>query len=125
MNNTRLCITCQEPLRGRSDKKFCDDHCRNEFHNQKKSTLHPHIRRINNALVRNRRILETLLQQKAPGMNTAKVSQLQLATLGFDFKHITHMHTTSTQQSYSFCYDYGYLPLEDDRYLVVRSVFPD
>ena len=33
---TRLCGVCTRPLRGRSDKKFCNDYCRNTFNNRKK-----------------------------------------------------------------------------------------
>ncbi len=28
------CLTCRKPIKGRSDKKFCDSACRNTFNNR-------------------------------------------------------------------------------------------
>ena len=27
----KLCLTCNKPVKGRTDKKFCDDYCRNNY----------------------------------------------------------------------------------------------
>ena len=55
------CLTCDKPLKGRSDKKFCDDYCRNNYNNQLKSITTNQMRNVNNALGKNRRILEELI----------------------------------------------------------------
>ncbi len=124
--NTRLmiqqpvsknCLACGKPLKGRVDKKFCDDFCRNSYNNQLKSSSNGLVRNINNALGKNRRILESLLPETE---ETAKASKEKLIRLGFQFKYITHIYTTKTGKSYFFCYEYGYLPLENDWYLIVR-----
>jgi hypothetical protein len=39
---------------------------------------------------------------------------------GFRFKYITHTYTNKKGNTYFFCYEFGYLPLEHDQYLVVR-----
>ena len=28
------CLSCSKPVKGRTDKKFCDDYCRNSYHNR-------------------------------------------------------------------------------------------
>ncbi|MBL7762218.1 MAG: DUF2116 family Zn-ribbon domain-containing protein, partial [Chitinophagaceae bacterium] len=60
-NSPSACLNCGKPLKGRSDKKFCDDSCRNNYNNQLKSIVNNQMRNINNVLGKNRRILESLL----------------------------------------------------------------
>ena len=114
---TKTCLNCGKPLKGRADKRFCDDYCRNSYNNQLKSSSNNLVRNINNALGKNRRILESLL---AEGEETAKANKEKLQRLGFQFKYITHTYVTKTGKTYLYCYDYGYLPLENDWYLIVK-----
>jgi len=114
---TKTCLTCGKPLKGRADKRFCDDYCRNSYNNQLKSASNNLVRNINNALGKNRRILEGLLPE---GEETAKANKEKLQRLGFQFKYITHTYVTKTGKTYFYCYEYGYLPLENDWYLIVR-----
>ncbi len=55
------CLACERPIKGRTDKKFCDDSCRNNYNNRLNSDATPLIRNINNILRKNRRILLDLL----------------------------------------------------------------
>src|SRR5437868_15191656 len=114
---TKTCLACGKPLRGRADKRFCDDYCRNSYNNQLKSASNNLVRNINNALGKNRRILESLL---SAGEETAKANKEKLQRLGFQFKYMTHTYVTKTGKTYFYCYEYGYLPLENDWYLIVR-----
>lgn len=120
---SRVCVTCGRPLKGRSDKKFCDDNCRNNYNNQQKakSSYSSYVRNINNALLKNRRILESLLPE---GEETARAPKEKLQRLGFFFKYFTHLYTTKTGKTYHYCYDHGYLPLDNDWYLIVRKKEP-
>ncbi|GAB3196000.1 hypothetical protein ABID22_001685 [Pontibacter aydingkolensis] len=43
-----------------------------------------------------------------------------LQQAGFDFRHFTHLYRTSKGNTYHFCYDYGYLLLEDEKVLIVN-----
>jgi transcriptional accessory protein Tex/SPT6 len=113
----KFCLNCQKIIQGRSDKKFCDDFCRNNFNNQLKSTSNNYIRNINNALKKNRNILDTILSEKEA---TAKTTRQHLLNHGFQFKYSTHSYTNKKGNTYAFCYDYGYLELEEDCFLVVR-----
>ena len=117
---SKTCLACGEVLRGRVDKKFCNDYCRNNYNNLQKakgaqSSL---VRNINNALLKNRKILEGLLPETE---ETAKANRDKLQRLGFQFRYLTHIYTTKTGKTYYYCYDYGYLPLENDWFLVVRK----
>jgi predicted nucleic acid-binding Zn ribbon protein len=113
----RTCLACDKPIKGRSDKKFCDDACRNTYNNELKSITNNQMRNVNNALSKNSRILEELLPD---GEETAKTTQRKLLQKGFLFKYVTHLYTTKTGKIYYYCYDYGYLPFDNEWYLIVR-----
>ena len=116
-NKSSNCLTCNKPLKGRTDKKFCDDYCRNAYNNQLKAAKNNLVRNINNALGKNRRILESLF--KTPD-ETTKTTKDKLLQKGFQFKYITHTYTNKKGNVYFFCYDLGYLPLDNDWYLLVK-----
>ncbi|MBD0332208.1 MAG: hypothetical protein ICV66_06095, partial [Chitinophagaceae bacterium] len=86
------------------------------YNNQLKSINSNAIRNINNVLLKNRRILEKLLH----GENTTKKVKEKLLEEGFNFKYITHTYTNKQGNIYFYCYEYGYLPLENDWYLIVK-----
>jgi hypothetical protein len=113
----KLCLNCNKSVRGRTDKKFCDDFCRNNYNNQLKSNTTNLVRNINNALGKNRRILENLF---IAGEEMAKTTRDKLLQKGFQFKYITHTYTNKKGNTYFFCYDIGYLPLESNWYLLVK-----
>jgi predicted nucleic acid-binding Zn ribbon protein len=113
----KTCLACNKPIKGRSDKKFCDDSCRNNYNNELKSISNNQMRNVNNALGKNRRILEELLPE---GKEIVKTTKEKLLQKGFLFKYITNIYTTKEGKVYYYCYDYGYLPLDNDWYLIVR-----
>ena len=112
----RLCPECGEPIAGRIDKKFCSDLCRNAFNNKVNSDSTNYVRNINNILRKNRRILEDLLQ----GEKTTLPKQ-KLIDKGFNFKYITNHSVTKNNHTYFFCYEFGFLPLENDLILIVKK----
>ena len=116
-NQSTNCLTCNKPLKGRTDKKFCDDYCRNTYNNQLKASSINLLRNINNALGKNRRILESLFKKEE---DIAKAPKDKLLQKGFQFRYITHTYTNKKGNVYFFCYDIGYLPLENDWYLLVK-----
>ncbi|MFN2456752.1 MAG: hypothetical protein ABR502_00995 [Chitinophagaceae bacterium] len=116
-DDVKTCLACGKALRGRSDKKFCNDFCRNNYNNQLKADSNNYVRNINNVLRKNRRILEEVLPETE---EMAKTTRDRLMQQGFQFKYTTHTYTNKKGNTYYFCYDYGYLPLENNWYLVVR-----
>ncbi len=114
----RLCLTCKKKIIGRADKKFCDDYCRNTFNNQLRSKVNNYIRRVNNALLKNRRILESLLAENS---DSVEVHENRLYSMGFRFQYHTHSQVTEEGQKYLFCYEFGYYSLANGRYLLIRK----
>lgn len=112
----RKCEECGEVINGRVDKKFCSDLCRNAFNNKLNSDSNNFVRNINNILRKNRRILEELLQGEKITLPKQK-----LVDKGFNFSYHTNTNTTKTNNTYRFCYEYGYLPLEHDIILIVKK----
>ena len=59
-----LCLQCGEAIYGRPDKKFCNDHCRSEWHNHRgRQSLKMLKMRYMHALEKNRSILLSCLER--------------------------------------------------------------
>ena len=112
----RTCLECGEPLRGRADQKFCNDSCRNAYNNKKLSGSTNYIRKINRILKKNHSILEELNPE---GKKT--VFKNTLEKNGFSFNYFTHIYTTQKGHNYYFCYDHGYLELNNNKILLVKK----
>lgn len=112
----KLCKECQTPLLGRVDKKFCSDQCRNTFNNRIHAVENKYIRRVNYTIRKNRFIMEELLS----GKEVLKISKKTLLDEGFDFDFFTNIYETKKGGKYYFCYEFGYLLLEDGYCTLVR-----
>jgi len=112
----RNCLECSTKLNGRKDQKFCGDHCRNSYNNRLNEDSNNYMRRINNILRKNRRILDTL---NPSGKKT--VDALSLAEEGFNFHYFTNLYQTKKGDTYYFCYDRGYIKLEDNKFMLVHK----
>ncbi len=111
----RLCPECGEKIIGRSDKKFCSDACRNAYNNALNKDSKNLVRNINNRLRKNYRILETLNSR-----DKTKVKKETLLKNGFSFDFFTSEYVTKSGSVYKYVYDQGYLPLDNDWYLLVK-----
>jgi len=111
----RVCLDCGEPIAGRIDKKFCSDMCRNNYNNRLNSDSTNYVRNVNSILRKNRRILSELL----PKEGKTNVHKDKLVNKGFNFNFVTHLYITQKGSTYRFVYEYGYLPLENDFYMLV------
>ncbi len=112
---TRKCDECGEVIKGRIDKKFCSDLCRNSFNNKLNSDTNNYVRNVNNSLRKNRRVLEELLK----GDKTT-VPKQKLLDKGFSFTYYTNQNVTKNNHTYFFCYEFGYLHLENNIVLIVK-----
>lgn len=106
------CLRCGEPLLGRSDKKFCDDHCRSSFNNSKAFGLNQNVKQINQYLRRNRMILGHFL--KFNEQEHIQVSNTKLQEMGFKFKYHTHLEISESGETCLYCYDFGIIPNGDE-----------
>ncbi len=115
----RACLECGEAFFGRKDKKFCSDQCRNAYNNRLNSDATNFVRNVNNTLRKNRRILAEL----NPTGKT-KIRRDKLLAKGFNFTYFTNIYRTKAGKVYHFCYDQGYIAIDDDYLaLVVRQEY--
>jgi hypothetical protein len=115
MSEKKICLDCGEVIKGRSDKKFCNDICRNSYNNKIKSDTNNYVRNVNNTLRKNRRILEESLKGE-----TTTVPKQKLVDKGYNFKFYTNHILTKNNHQYVYCYEFGYLLLDKDMVLIVR-----
>lgn len=113
----KRCLRCGKPVYGRSDKKFCDEYCRSTYNNHVRSAANNLVRRINNALLKNRKILESMLSKEG---STTKVKEEELLALGFQPQYHTHTQKSKGQQ-YLFCYEYGYQLTAQGWYQLIKK----
>ncbi|HKJ77934.1 MAG TPA: hypothetical protein VKA10_00310 [Prolixibacteraceae bacterium] len=111
----RTCLECGEPLRGRADQKYCNDLCRNAYNNKKQGTTTKLMRRVNRILKTNHSILKELNTEDKTTIFSSKLEKRN-----FNFNFFTHTYTTRSGKTYHFCYDQGYLKLNDNRILLVK-----
>ncbi|TDS17340.1 hypothetical protein [Sphingobacterium paludis] len=116
----KFCLACSALIRGRSDKRFCDDGCRNAHNNKINSVPNNFVRQINTTLRKNRRILETLLGEE----KMLKISRENLLKTGLDLDYFTNQLCNAKGQVYCFVYEFGYLAIADDLYLLVKQKLP-
>lgn len=112
----RTCTECGDKIVGRADKKFCSDACRNTHNNSLNKDNKNLVRNINNRLRKNYRILERLNTE-----DKTKTSKSRMLRLGFSFEYFTSIYTTKSGSMYYYLYDQGYLPLDNDFYLLVKK----
>lgn len=62
--NLKKCLDCKKAISGRSDKRFCDDSCRNSYNYKQNSDQTNLIRKINHTLRKNRRILKKIWERR-------------------------------------------------------------
>ncbi len=113
--NDKYCLECNEPIKGRSDKKFCSDYCRNAYNNKVNKDSKNLIRNTNNRLRKNYKILSEI-----NSTGKTKTTRNKLNDQNFDFNLFTSIYKTKTGNVYYYIYDQGYLKLENDYYLLIK-----
>lgn len=116
MSIKKKCLECGTEIMGRVDKKYCSDGCRNAYHNRTKPESKNLIRNINNRLKKNYKILDSFKLNDGKTRTTKN----RLLDKNFDFNYITNLYTTKKGTTYYFVYDLGYLPLDNDYYMIVK-----
>jgi len=110
----KRCKECQEEIHGRRDKQFCSDYCRASHFNSHNAEIAGFIRRVNYTIRKNRNILSRL----NPG-GKARVHKMKLVDSGLNFDYYTNVYKTRSGKIYYFCYDQGYVEIEDDYFALV------
>lgn len=112
----KTCLECDSKILGRVDKKFCSDYCRNAYNNKLNKDSKNLIRNINNRLRKNYRVLDSFTLKEGK----TKTTKNKLIDKGFSFDYFTSLYTTQKGTVYYFVYDLGYLPLDNDYYMIVK-----
>lgn len=105
------CLQCDEVLFGRSDKKFCDDHCRSLYHHNYRKENFQRVKEVNSILARNRRLLKHFAKHCADVL-TIDVETLEAK--GFNPTFFTHQRKKENGDVVYMCYDTGYVKEDAD-----------
>jgi hypothetical protein len=116
----RKCRECGEKLHGRADQKYCNDQCRNTYHNRLNGTDNTQMMQIMRILRKNRKILKKLATEEVSYTN-----KTELLNRGFDFGYLTHMSYGPDEVMCYFCFDFAYKPLENDYFAVFKAIHND
>ena len=103
------CPECGKEIKGRLDKKFCDDFCRNAFNNKARRPHELMIKNTNSQIRRNRRILKILCPS-----GKATVRREILINMGFDFSFFTSIYS-GKGQVYYISYDFAFTPIIENK----------
>ena len=115
MIEKKTCLFCGATLHGRSDKRYCDDLCRNNYHHKNKKDTLVIVKNINSALLLNRKILRSLLKS-----NRTSVDKCELLYRGFDFELITSIRKTKRNEEYRVVYDCAYKFVDENEVVLIR-----
>ncbi|WP_417289886.1 hypothetical protein [Corallibacter sp.] len=117
--NQKTCLACGKELKGRSDKRFCDLHCKSSYHYKRSLEEAPRFyNRVDNQLKSNRRILK---QFNKAGKATVRASLIK--DEGFDPNFFTHYWKNKKGDVYLFVYEYGFLKKQEnnvDKYVLIK-----
>lgn len=109
------CLFCGKELIGRSDKKFCDDGCRNNYGYQRNKCDKDIVNKINKSLLYNRNVLKSIAK------HGKKIVRVQiLVNNNFNFDVMTGIYKTCKHHEYKLLYDYAYRYINDDEVLVLK-----
>lgn len=105
----KKCLDCGDTIRGRTDKKFCSDQCRNNYNNRLNRDTNNFMRNVHGLLRKNRRILADLFEE-----GRLRIHKDALFALGYNFSFFTHVIESSDGTRYHYCFDYGYREADKD-----------
>ena len=105
------CLYCGNQLEGRTDKKYCNHHCKSACQYQKaKENPERFYNKVDNQLKLNRKILK---EYNKGGKVTVRAEVL--LKLGFNPNYFTHYWKNQKKDVYLFVYEYGFLKKKENR----------
>ena len=115
VTDVKTCIFCGSVLLGRSDKKYCDDICRNNHHYAMRKEDLSVVKNVNGLLMHNRDVLRLVYKNKS-----TCISKDQLEEYDFNFELFTNVYKTKKNEEYKVVYDYAYKFINDEELIVIR-----
>lgn len=114
----KRCPSCNAEVKGRSDKIFCSPHCKSACQYEKRTVKEKFYLKVDKQLKINRKLLKKYNQS---GYTTLRKEVL--LQKGFNPRFFTHYWKNKKGQVYLFCYDYGFLEVNQQnlkKYLLVE-----
>lgn len=99
----QVCKRCGAALHGRTDKVFCCDECRNDWHNERRRVREKELRKVNRILACNWRILSRKVHS-----GKRMVRREELAAENFNFGVYTQMRRKFPGVRIYSCYNLSY-----------------
>lgn len=99
----RLCPQCGAAIHGRSDKRFCSDSCRCDYHNERRRAQEKDLRHVNRILAANWRLLSQELR-----LGRYAVPVAELAARDFNFEVYTASRRHFLRPPVYWCYNVAY-----------------
>jgi hypothetical protein len=113
------CLYCNQKLLGRTDKKYCNLHCKSAYQYHKtKEQPERFYNKVDNQLRLNRKILK---HYNKAGKVTIRASVL--VNSGFEPSFFTHYWKNKKGDVYLFVYEFGFLKREEhhvQKYVLVK-----
>ena len=116
-SNFRRCLVCEKKLIGRSDKIFCDIHCKNYYHSEIRKSTRSFTNETIRFLKRNYVILEGFMTDKA---NKFSIHKTKLEREGFKFQYVTHFVENKNFTQFSL-FNFDYCLGKNNRIVVRRK----
>jgi len=113
----RKCLDCGAVLKGRSDKKFCSDQCRNNYNNTINREANNLVRNVHSLLRKNRKILCELYEG-----GKKNIHKDALLVSEFNMNFFTHIVENDTDNIITrYCYEYGYREVNSEYVTLVKN----
>ncbi|MDT0622018.1 hypothetical protein [Croceitalea vernalis] len=105
MRIQKNCLYCNKELDGRTDKKYCNLHCKSAYQYKKqKEGPQRFFNKVDNQLKLNRKLLKEY-NKAGKAVIRAKI----LIDLGFNPNFFTHYWKNQKGEVYLFAYEFGFL----------------
>lgn len=114
---TKNCDYCNEEFKGRINKKFCSNSCKNAFHNERYREKEATVRDLNKVLHKN----WTILKEMYGVHKSTPISINILESNGYKMKYHTHLHNSPLGEKYTMVYDYGFKNHFDNQIQIVKE----
>jgi hypothetical protein len=108
---------CKIPIKGRSDKTFCSNECKNRYHTKLRSVTNTATHKTDLILHRNRSILLEILGKN---LIQKKVHRYVLDRKKFNFSYITSIHTNKHGKRVYHVYDFSWMIFSDQEILIIH-----
>ncbi len=115
----KTCLHCHDSFRGRSDKKFCGDYCRNSYNNQQKAHLHSHQKNILQRLQRNYEVLAKYFSHETSG--PIRIKTQKLTNEGVNWIYCTETRSSLNRIRVFGCFEFKYFLLNDQYVIILKD----